>query len=317
MKKVLKFVLWLLLLLILVSVGYMFIHWVPDRSVDDLKAQWAKPPSQFISVAGMDIHLRDEGPRTDPLPIVLLHGTSASLHTWDDWVKALKDERRVIRFDLPGFGLTGPDPENDYSIEKYAQTVVAVLDQLAVDRSVIVGNSLGGYVAWFTALTNPTRIDQLVLIDATGYPFQPESVPIGFVIARIPVLNRLMEKVLPRSVVENSVKSVYAQPSLVQSELVDRYFELTTRAGNRQALAHRLAQMKPGQHAHRIKELTLPTLIIWGDHDRLVPPEIGERFHQDIKGSELKRFADLGHVPQEEGPLKTVMALKAFLSPRK
>lgn len=317
MKRVLSWLLSLLVLLILMSVVYVIIHWTPDRSVDDLKAQWAKSPSQFIAVAGMQVHLRDEGPRTDTMPIVLLHGTSASLHTWDGWVNALKDERRVIRFDLPGFGLTGPDPENDYSIEKYAQTVVAVLDHLAVDRSVIVGNSLGGYVAWFTAITNPARFDRLVLIDATGYPFEPKSVPIGFVIARIPVLNRLMENVLPRSVVENSVKNVYANPSLVQPELVDRYFDLTTRAGNRQALAHRLAQMKPGQHAHRIKELTLPTLIIWGEQDRLVPPEVGDRFHQDIKGSELKRFNDLGHVPQEEGPLKTVMALKDFTSPTK
>ncbi|WP_154224149.1 alpha/beta fold hydrolase [Marinicella rhabdoformis] len=314
MKKVLKFGLWLLFLLIVVSAVYIIIHWVPDRSVDDLKAKWAQPPSQFISVAGMGVHLRDEGPRNDKTPIVLLHGTSASLHTWDGWVDALKGERRVIRFDLPGFGLTGPDTKNDYTIENYAHTIMAVLDHLQVERSMIVGNSLGGHIAWFTALLNPSRFDGLVLVDATGYPFKPESVPIGFMIARIPLLNQLMENVLPRSIVESSVKNVYANPDLVSEELVSRYFDLTTRVGNRKALAFRLKQMKPGTHAHRIKELKLPTLIMWGEHDRLIPPEIGDLFHQDIVGSQLVRFEHLGHVPQEEDPAATVAVFKQFLT---
>ena len=262
----------------------------------------------------MQIHLRDEGPKHDETPVVLLHGTSASLHTWDGWVEALKGERRVIRFDLPGFGLTGPEAKNDYKVENYARTVMAVLDHLKLENSVIVGNSLGGHIAWYTALMNPNRFEALVLVDATGYPFKPESVPIGFMIANTPILNQLMESVLPRSIVESSVKNVYANPDLVTEELVSRYFDLTTRAGNRQALAFRLEQMKPGTHAQRIKELKLPTLIMWGDQDRLIPPEIGDLFHQDIKGSQLVRFEHLGHVPQEEDPVSTVATFKKFLA---
>ena len=164
-----------------------------------------------------------------------------------------------------------------------------------------------------TALLNPDRFEGLVLVDATGYPFKPESVPIGFVIAKLPILNKLMEGVLPRSIIESSVKNVYGDPSLVTSELVDRYFDLTTRTGNRKALAFRLDQMNPGAHADRVKELTMPTLIMWGGQDKLIPPAIGSRFHKDISGSELIQFEMLGHVPHEEDPLRTVAELKRFL----
>ncbi len=317
MKSVFKSIGWLLLLLLLVAVVYMALNWVPDRSVDELKGRWAQPPSQFVEIAGMQVHLRDEGPEDDPMPIVLLHGTSASLHTWDGWADVLQRDHRVIRFDLPGFGLTGPEPNNDYSIENYVRITMAVLDHLQVDRFVLAGNSLGGNVAFNTAYLYPDRVDKLVLVDASGYPFEAKSIPIGFRIARMPLLSLLSENVLPRSLVESSVKNVYGNPDLVTPELVDRYFDLTTRAGNRQALSVRLSQLRPGQFIDRLSELKLPTLILWGDQDQLIPVEMADRFQQAIKGSELVRFEQLGHVPQEEDPTSTVAAFKAFLAQSK
>ena len=189
---------------ILIAV-YVVLNWAPDRPLSELKARWAPSPSVFVDIAGMSVHLRDEGPRDGPTPIVLLHGTSASLHTWEGWTRALVEKRRVIRFDLPGFGLTGPAPDNDYTIRRYAAFVVALLDKLEVRRCVLAGNSFGGYVAWVTALTAPERVDKLVLIDAGGYPQQPTSVPVGFRIAQVPILNKLAQFTLPRSVIEFEV----------------------------------------------------------------------------------------------------------------
>ncbi len=314
MRLVLKLIGWLFLLLVVAAATFIVVNRVPDRSVEELKVRWALPPSQFIEIEGMQVHLRDEGPREDSMPIVLLHGTSSSLHTWDGWVNALKDEHRVIRFDMPAFGLTGPSPDNNYTIENYSRIVVAVLDTLHVDHCVLAGNSLGGYVAWATAVLHPGRVERLILIDASGYPYQAQSVPIGFKIALTPVLNRLMEEVLPRGIVESSVKNVYGNPSLVTPELIDRYFDLTTRAGNRLALAERFRQTQPGSLAKQVPELKLPTLILWGGRDRLIPPDIGDRFHKEIVGSKLVRFNELGHVPQEEDPMRTVSALKEFLA---
>jgi pimeloyl-ACP methyl ester carboxylesterase len=289
----------------------------PDRAVETLVARWAPPPSDFVDVKGQVVHLRDEGPRADPLPVVLLHGTSASLHTWEGWVKAIKGKRRVITLDLPAFGLTGPFSGRyagqPYGGDEYARFVLDVLDALQVPRFVIGGNSLGGEIAWRVATLARERVDRLVLVDATGPAFEPGNIPIGWRIARVPVLNRLLEEMLPRPLVAQGVVAVYGHPERVSSELIDRYFELTLREGNRRALVQRLAVWKPGADADRIGTLTLPTLILWGGRDQLVPPAVGQTFAKAIAGSQLVVFDDLGHVPHEEDPVRTVQPVLAFL----
>jgi pimeloyl-ACP methyl ester carboxylesterase len=292
---------------------FVVANWEPNRSVEELAVRWAKPPSLFIEVGDLLVHVRDEGPRDDQMPLVLLHGTGSSLHTWDGLADLLKNDRRVIRFDLPGFGLTGPDPANDYALETYVQFVVDALDTLDVDRCILAGNSLGGYIAWATAVLNPARVEKLVLIDASGYNFESESVPIGFRLARMPLIKNIVQDVLPRSVVESSVNNVYGDPSRVTPELVDRYFELATREGNRNALMERMRQLQPGTLAERITDITQPTLILWGKKDRLIPLRYGEQFQKDIAQSKLVIWEELGHVPHEEDPALAAKAILDFL----
>ena len=298
------------------AIAGLLATWAPDRSVAQLAVRWAPVPSQFVTVNGMQVHFRDEGPRDDPTPLVLLHGTSASLHTWDAWVDALKDKRRVIRFDLPGFGLTGPHPTNDYSVDAYVGLVQAMVDNLGVKTFVLAGNSLGGQIAWATAYTLPQRVQRLILVDAAGYPLIPQSIPIGFQIARIPVLRRVAEVVLPRGIVESSLRNVYGDPDKVTAALVDRYYDLTLREGNRKALAYRIDEMQKmnaDKAVAAIQSLRLPTLIIWGGKDRLIPVENAHRFATDVVGSRLVVFDALGHVPHEEEPDATVRAVRSFL----
>ena len=288
--------------------------WAPDRGVDTLKARWAPQPSHFVTLQGMQVHVRDEGPRDDPIPIVLIHGTSASLHTWDGWVAALSPHRRVIRMDLPGFGLTGPAPDADYSMTRYSGFMRDLLDLLKLNEVVMAGNSLGGGIAWQTALAHPTRVRQLVLVDATGYPLQPQSMPIGFRLAQIAWLAPVTQKILPRSMIEASVRNVYGQPDKVSPAMVNRYYELTLREGNRASLTQRFQyRSNDAALAGQISQLRLPTLILWGSEDRLIPPDHAQRFQQAIAGSELLVFEGLGHVPHEENPEATVQAVKRFL----
>ena len=303
-------------LLMLTALG-LALSRAPDRPVATLVARWAPPPSEFIVIKGQLVHLRDEGPRDDPLPLVLVHGTSASLHTWEGWVQVLKSQRRVISFDLPGFGLTGPFAgqyeADNYHGDTYARFVLDLLDALKIDRVVLGGNSLGGEVAWRTAHLAPPRVAALILVDAAGPAFTPLSVPLGFRLASVPVLNRISEWFLPRSLVEEGVVNVYGDPAKVGTALVDRYFELTLREGNRHALVQRLRRQVVGEDAERIATLKLPTLILWGGRDRLIPPPIAHQFQQQIAGSQLVVFDELGHVPQEEDPMRSVVPVKAFL----
>jgi pimeloyl-ACP methyl ester carboxylesterase len=304
-------------LLLILTVLVLAWSRAPDRSVESLVARWAPPPSDFVELKGMVVHVRDEGPRDDPLPLVLLHGTGASLHTWEGWVAALKGQRRVITLDLPGFGLTGPFTgaydDADYSGDAHARFVIDLMDALKLQQVVLGGNSLGGEIAWRAAWLQPARVHSLVLVDALGPPFTPEAVPLGFVAAGIPGLRRLAEEVLPRAVVAQGVASVFGDPARVTDELVDRYFELTLREGNRRALGLVISQKQLGQDAERIASLKLPTLILWGGRDRLIPPAVGAEFERLINGSQRVVFPELGHVPQEEDAAVSVVPVKAFL----
>jgi pimeloyl-ACP methyl ester carboxylesterase len=245
---------------LLVLGGALALSWESDRSVESLKGRWAAPASgsRFVDVRGMSVHLRDEGPRTDAEPIVLLHGTGASLHTWDGWAAELSKTRRVIRFDLPGFGLTGPfrrewtgawlnEDGGRYSQANYAKFVVATLDALGVTQPVVLGgNSLGGTIAWETAdllrSTQPARIAKLILVDSAGYDFKAIDMPMAFQAAQIALLSPITENTLPRFVIERDVRSVYGDPSKVTPQLVDLYYELALREGNRRALGLRMRE---------------------------------------------------------------------------
>ncbi|MCB1635498.1 MAG: alpha/beta hydrolase [Xanthomonadales bacterium] len=300
-------------LLALVAV-LLALSWESDRPLDELSTRWAAPPSQFIDLQGMRVHLRDQGPADDPIPLLLLHGTSASLHTWEGWASSLADDQRVISVDLPGFGLTGPDPDRDYRIERYVDFVRALLDRLRIEQAMIAGNSLGGWIAWETALTHPGRVHGLVLVDSAGYGTVPKDIPLAFQLARRPWLRPLLERLLPRPLVRRSVEQVYGDPTRISAELVDRYFELSLREGNRQALFDRFNQgLGSPDNRSRIAAITQPTLILWGSEDQLIPPADGERFAADIAGSQLRLLPGLGHVPHEEDPAATLAAVRPFL----
>jgi pimeloyl-ACP methyl ester carboxylesterase len=307
-------------LLLIVTALFISFTRYEDRPVEALVPRWAQPPSDFVEVKGQIVHVRDEGPRNDDVPIVLIHGTGASLHTWEGWVQALKPQRRVISLDLPGFGLTGPFAgqytPDDYRGDSYARFLLDLLDHLKVQRAVLAGNSLGGEVAWRTAVLAPERVDRLILVDASGPRFTPEVIPPGFAIALIPVINRLAEYLLPRSMVTATLHSVYGDPNKVTEAVVDRYFDITLREGNRRALNKRIALLEGDLQPERIKQVRAPTLILWGERDRLIPPATAQVFAQSIAGSELVLLPGLGHVPQEEDPAASVAPVKRFLGLR-
>lgn len=284
-----------------------------DRTVEELSPKYAQTPSAFRQVESTTVHYRDEGTSKEKLPIVLLHGTGSSLHTFDAWTKQLSAQRRVIRMDLPGFGLTGPFADRDYSIEHYVQWLHAFLQQSNLQRFILAGNSLGGNIAWNYVARYPDSVDKLVLIDASGYPIAAQSTPLAFRLAQTPVLKHGLKWITPRFMAQSSVKNVYADSSKVTEELVDRYFELTLREGNRQALGDRFRSQSSPPDTSLIRSIQQPTLILWGDQDRLTPLELAERFQQDLPNSQLVVLKNTGHVPMEENPQESLDALLRFL----
>ncbi|MBI3789360.1 MAG: YigZ family protein, partial [Gemmatimonadetes bacterium] len=305
-----RFVVRALQLVVVLLCGAVVATWAPDLTVAELAPRWAPPPSTFRPVLDLSVHLRDEGPRDDTLPVLLLHGSASSLHTWDGWAVSLARARRVIRIDLPAYGLTGPFPDGRYEVAHYLRFLQATLDSLRVPRAIVVGNSFGGELAWSLAVTAPARVAGLVLVDAAGLPRTSISVPIGFRLARIPGFGPILERVLPRAIVASSVRNTYGDPARVADTIVDRYYAMVRRAGNRAAIPLRFAATTDSSLISRLRTLTVPTLIVWGLRDRLIPPDHGEQFHAAITGSTLVTFDDLGHVPMEEDPARTLVPVR-------
>ncbi len=288
-----------------------------DIPLDQLKAKYTNAASSFISVNGMDVHYRDEGNRADSIPIVLIHGTASSLHTFDAWADSLKKTNRVVRMDLPAYGLTGPFPDRNYSIAHYTAFIKDFLKALNIKQCVMAGNSLGGEIAWNFALEQPDMVTKLILIDAAGYPLHSKSVPIAFKMARMPVVKNLLTYLTPRSIVKASVENVFFDKQKVTDALVDRYFELTLRAGNRQALVDRLNATADTGAYHQIKKIQQPALILWGANDLLIPVENAHLFHGALPNDTLVILDKAGHTPMEESPVESLKPVMVFLKSSK
>jgi pimeloyl-ACP methyl ester carboxylesterase len=283
-------------------------QWKSDLPIDELKSRWATGASRFVDVDGMSVHYRDEG--AGP-PIVLLHGTGASLHTWDAWTAALAGDHRVVRLDMPGFGLTGPNPGGDYRIDAYVEFLDHFAARLGIDRFVLAGNSLGGQIAWRFAVQHPAHASALVLVDSAGYPRSTRA-PLVFRLGRVPLVSSLISHLDPYFLVDKTLRQTYGDPTRVTSALVERYYELALRPGNRAAFGARTA-IPFEDRTTELQALRLPVLILWGAKDALLPVADGRRFAGDIPGSTLRIYEDLGHVPMEEDGARTVADVEEFL----
>ena len=313
MKKVLRAMGWLLLGCFGLIVGAAAVFYEPDLPMKTLKARYANAASRFVDVQGLPVHYRDEGSAADSLPVVLLHGTGASLLTWEGWVRELKATHRVVRLDLPGYGLTGLNADHEYSPEFYVRFLDEFFRKTGISRCHLGGNSLGGGIAWRYALIHPQRVRSLILVDAAGYPLPPKELPLAFRLAAVPGLKTVLTRITPRSVVAQSLRQVYADERLVSDSLVEQYFDLARRQGNREAFVSRLRRFAPDAVWRKIPTLHMPALVLWGQQDRLIPVENAHRFHRDLPNDTFVIFPDAGHVPMEEHPTETGRVVEAFL----
>jgi pimeloyl-ACP methyl ester carboxylesterase len=263
-----------------------------------------------MPIMGMSVHYRDEGPATDSLPLLLLHGSGSSLHTWDSLVARMPD-KRCIRLDLPGFGLTGPAPGGDYSPSVSGAVIDSLLQFLRVDSCIVVGNSLGGMIAWNYA-AGQAAVKGLVLLDPSGFPTGNKGGNLAFRLARTPVVNQLVKYITPRSIVEKSLKQSYGNPALVTEKLVQRYYDLNLREGNRQALIDRFTTIQ-GADTARLQSLAMPVLLIWGELDQVIPVEHADRFMRMIPHARRVIFKNIGHVPMEEAPILVDASIRSWL----
>ena len=298
-----KFLKWAGLVLLAMIVALFAWGYAADIPASELRAKYANAESEFVDLGnGMTVHLRDEGPKDAPA-IILLHGSNASLHTWQQWVDRLGKDYRIIRYDQPGHGLTGPHPKDDYLAGAFVDVVDRIANNRGLSKFYLGGNSMGGWVTHEYAKAHPEKLLGIILVDAAGAPdAKPKSLPIGFRIARLPVLNKLAQVITPRSVIETSLKQTVSNQAVVTKAEIDEYWELLRYPGNREATGKRFAQYGTRLTVTPVSAAThnVPALILWGDEDSLIPVSSAKWFQTQYTDNVTHIYPRIGHLPMEE-----------------
>lgn len=283
--------------------------WTPDRPRAALEALYLRNPGDMVEIGGTRLHVRVDGPRDAPA-VILIHGLGSSLHTWEPWAQALKDEFRVIRLDLPGAGLSPPDPTGDYTDARTMALLAALQDRLGVERASIIGNSIGGRIAWTYAATRPERVDRVVLISPDGFasPGFEYGQP-----ADVPGILGLTTVALPRGMLKSNIAVGYADPAALTEADLTRYHDLMRAPGARTALLARMRQTVLVPPEPLLRRIEAPVLLLWGEKDAMIPFDNAADYQRVLPDSRLVALPALGHLPMEEDPEASLPPVRAFL----
>ena len=299
------------LMIILLAVLALWL-WTPDMDRAELERLYLAAPADMVALAdpaSTHLHVRDSGPKDAPA-VILLHGFGASLHTWEPWAQGLAATHRVIRFDLPGSGLSPPDPTGDYTDARSRRLLLALMDRLGVARASLVGHSIGGRIAWGFAAEHPERVDKLVLVAPDGFASP------GFEYGRapeVPATFKLMRHVLPESLLRMSLAPAYADPALLTDAIAERYHDLMRAPGSRDALLARMAQTVLTDPVPVLQRIRAPTLLLWGEQDAMIPFANAADYLKAIPKATRVSLPGVGHLPHEEAPQRSLVPVLEFL----
>ena len=329
-------------LFVLAALGSLLIFErdVPTEIVD---ARYVSPASQFLRTENQDrIHFRDQG-ESNALPIVLIHGANGSLHQFEMWVELIGGHARIITLDLPGYGLTGATASGSYDLTADLHAIQSVTRHLGIDRFVLGGHSMGGGLALAYASQYPEAVSGLLLIDSV-VPWQRENDPAADessaptpmtepqgsstpndpndppakpnnnplrTLFRLPGVQYFGRHLDPALFAERAARSAYARESLVTDALIQRYIDMSLRAGSREALFQRLSQRSDTQS--RPIHFEGPTLILWGEADAWTPPSLALELKSRLPQATIKWYPNAGHLPMEEAALDSAKDVLEFI----
>jgi pimeloyl-ACP methyl ester carboxylesterase len=283
--------------------------WTPDLERAELEKRYVASSPQMVDVDGLKVHYKETGAQGAPA-LLLLHGFGSSLQAWDDWSLKLDQKYRVIRLDLPGFGLTGASPGHDYSEEKDLAILTHFADKLGLEKFSVIGHSMGGKMAWSLAASQPERVQALVLMAPDGFP---DAKDIGTKPYEVPAVTGLIKYFLPKYLVRKSVEPAFAEADALSDALVNRYFDMLRAPGVRGAILERSNQTIYTDPVPRLKAIKAPTLLIWGEQDQMIPSTNAQSYANVLPNSTTVLLPKLGHLLQEEQPEKGLTAVMQFL----
>jgi len=288
----------------------LWLAWTPDLSRERLLQSYAGTGTAQLMVGDQAYFIQDTGPRDAPT-LVLLHGFGASLQTWDAWASELEKDRRVLRMDVPGFGLSGPAANNDYSDAADVARLLALLDHLGLQQVALGGHSMGGRIAWNFAAAYPERVSHLILVSPDGFPDPNSKSENTYKVS--PFLG-LMKYSLPTWALKMGVAPAYGDESLLTPQVMRRYHDMMRAPGIRSAAMERMRQSRNTNPLPLLQSLKMPVLLVWGEKDAFIPISNAQDYLKAIPQATLVSVPHAGHVVHEEAPMASVQAVQAFLA---
>ena len=251
-------------------------------------------------------------------PVLLIHGFGASTFTWRHIAPELAKTHRVIAVDLKGFGQSDKPFDSRYSVFDQAALLAQLIEDTDLHNLTLVGHSFGGGIALLLALEANERLKgrlaRLVLLDSIAYP---QNIPVFFRLLDVPLVSHLGVSMVPASFQTRvALRIAYFDDSKIDQDEVDTYAAPLKTAAGKHAIIYSARQIVPdglAEISERYKTIELPTLILWCDHDRIVPFEVGLKLRRTLPNSTLRLVEDCGHMPQEEQPESTLKLLQDFL----
>lgn len=319
MKTLGKILVALLVVIAVVLVGGWLMLRRPAIPYETLEAKYGNAASRYVQLAnGVRVHYRDQGRKDGPV-LVLVHGFSANLETWEPWVQRLGGDYRIISLDLPGHGLTRAPEGFTLPRSGFVDIVDETTRKLGVEKFVLAGNSMGGGVTWNYALAHPDRVQGIVLVDAAGWPREAgdkDDGPVAFKILRNPVGRALVKDLDTTAMTKAGLRDAFEpQPDLATDAMVTRYVEMARAPGHKDIILGLMSGFDPADAAtaEKLGKIAVPVLVMHGDTDRLIPVGDAKRFGDAIPGATVIVYEKTGHVPMEQVADKSAADLDAWL----
>ena len=286
----------------------------PDIPYEQLEARYAGPGSAYVDLpGGLHVHYRTSGDPQSPT-VVLLHGYGDSFTSWDGWTPVLEAGFRVISIDLPGHGLTRAPDGYVLSSDGHVAVVEGVAQKLGLEHFALAGNSMGGGVAWNYAVHHGERLTALVLVDAAGWPIAaPKDLPLAFKILQYKAGRWFLAHIDNRPLIDVGLRQDVYDPSVITTAFVDRWAELQRAPGHRPILMSANPASFAAATTEVLGTIHVPTLVLHGRNDTLIPLASGEQFAAAIPGAKLLVYDHVGHLPQVEIPARSAGDVAAFL----
>jgi pimeloyl-ACP methyl ester carboxylesterase len=318
MRRWMRIVLIVLVVLLIILLVGPFLAPIPPLENTVPPQQLADPDSRFVDVNDLQVHYKTVG-QGEPM-LVLLHGFAASVFSWREVMEPLSEIGTVVAFDRPAFGLTErPMPgewvgESPYGAEAQVELTIGLLDELGVERAVLVGNSAGGTIAMLTALAYPERVQALVLVDPAVYD-HGGLLDFARFLANTPQMQRIVPLVARRirGWGMDFGRSAWHDPSKITAEVWEGYLKPLQAENWDRGLWEMVRASQSHNLAERLAEIRMPCLVITGDDDRIVPTEQSIRLAHELPDAELVVIPDCGHIPHEECPDLFLQAMTDFL----